>query len=66
MDKHQIKGRVREAAGKIKEETGEALDDRTLRTKGVVEKGVGKIQSKYGDLKSDIESDPEDEDLERG
>lgn len=64
MDKHQIKGRVKEATGTIKEETGKAVGNRDLQDKGAMEKNIGKVQSKYGDLKSDIKKDMEEEDEE--
>jgi len=62
MDKDQIKGRVKEAKGKIKEETGRLTGNEHLRDNGKIEKNVGRVQSKYGDLKSDIKKDMEEED----
>ena len=62
MDKHQIKGRVKEAEGKIKEETGRLTGNENLREKGKIEKGIGKAESKYGDLKSDVKKDREEND----
>jgi uncharacterized protein YjbJ (UPF0337 family) len=62
MDKHQVKGRIKEASGKIKEEVGKALGNERLQNKGTLEKNIGKVESKYGDLKSDIKKDLEEED----
>jgi uncharacterized protein YjbJ (UPF0337 family) len=62
VDKDQIKGRMKEAKGKIKEETGRMTGNENFRDKGKIEKGIGKVQSKYGDLKSDIKKDLEEED----
>jgi uncharacterized protein YjbJ (UPF0337 family) len=65
MDKHQIKGRVKEASGKIKEEVGKALGNERLHNKGTLERNMGKIESRYGDLKSDIKRDVEEDEDER-
>jgi uncharacterized protein YjbJ (UPF0337 family) len=54
INKDQVKGRVAEATGIIKEETGKLLGDKTLEAKGNVEKNLGKMQSKLGDLKQDM------------
>lgn len=62
MDKHQVKGRVKEVSGKIKEEVGKAIGNDRLHAKGKVEKNIGKAQANYGDLKSDIKKDLEEDD----
>ena len=54
MNKDQIKGRVKEATGKAKEVTGKVVDDKDLEEEGMVEKTVGKVQARYGDLKADL------------
>jgi len=40
--------------GKLKEETGKALDDPETTIKGKAEKTGGKAQATYGDLKEDL------------
>ena len=62
MDKHQVKGRVKEATGKIKEEVGKALGNERLQNKGALEKNIGRVESHYGDLKSDIKKDLDEDD----
>jgi len=52
MNKDQVKGRVAEAKGKVKEITGKAFSQK-LENKGKVQNALGKVQAKYGDLKED-------------
>ena len=54
MDKHQVKGRVKEAEGKAKEITGKLVGNKSLEQRGKAEKTAGKIEAGYGDLKNDI------------
>ena len=54
MNKDQIKGRTREAAGKVKEVAGKITGNKTLEQKGRLEKTAGKIQAGYGDVKHDL------------
>ena len=54
MNNDQVKGRVDQAIGKVKEETGELLNDKALENKGRAEKNAGKVQAEYGNLKEDV------------
>lgn len=54
MDKNQVKGRAHEVKGKIKEVAGKAVGNEKLEREGKAENAGGKVQSKYGDLKSDV------------
>ena len=54
MNKDQIKGRTREATGKVKEVTGKMTGNKTMEQKGRLEKTAGKIQAGYGDVKHDL------------
>jgi uncharacterized protein YjbJ (UPF0337 family) len=49
--KDKIKGTLREAKGKVKEESGKAVGNPNLRDRGTDEKVAGKIQKKIGDIK---------------
>ncbi len=49
--KDKIKGGLREAKGKVKEETGKAIGNPNLRDRGADEKVAGKVQKKMGDVK---------------
>jgi uncharacterized protein YjbJ (UPF0337 family) len=54
MNKDQVKGRVEEAKGAVKEGTGKVVGDKTLQAKGNIEKNLGKVQAKFGDVKQDV------------
>jgi uncharacterized protein YjbJ (UPF0337 family) len=53
MNKDQLQGRIEEAKGSIKEATGALLGDDTLEAKGTIQKNLGKLQEKVGDVKQD-------------
>jgi uncharacterized protein YjbJ (UPF0337 family) len=55
MNKHQIKGRITQAKGKVKEITGRLFGDKPLERKGRVTEAGGKIEAGYGDLKDDVQ-----------
>jgi uncharacterized protein YjbJ (UPF0337 family) len=54
MNKDQLKGRAEEAKGTIKETTGKLVGDKTLEAKGNIQKNLGKVQEKVGDVKQDV------------
>ena len=58
MNKDQVRGRIKEAQGKVKEVTGRIVGNKTLEEKGKVEKAAGNVQADYGDLKNDIKKGP--------
>ena len=51
MNKDQVKGAVKEAAGKLQQKTGKVLGNKTQETKGLATKIEGKAQKKVGDAK---------------
>ena len=51
MNQDQVKGRVEQAKGGVKEATGKAMGDRELQSEGKVDKTAGKVQAGYGDAK---------------
>ncbi len=51
MNKDQVKGAVKDAAGKVQERAGQVTGNDTQRAKGLVKQGEGKVQKGYGDLK---------------
>jgi uncharacterized protein YjbJ (UPF0337 family) len=53
-NKDQVKGRVNEAKGKIKEVAGSLVGNETLEAKGKMQKVLGQAQAKYGDVKHDV------------
>jgi uncharacterized protein YjbJ (UPF0337 family) len=54
INKDQVKGRANEAIGKVKETVGEAVGNKKLEIKGAIQKNIGHVQAKVGDLKSAI------------
>ena len=51
MDKHQVKGAAKEAAGKLQKATGKALNDRSMQAKGMAKEVAGKAEKTLGDAK---------------
>ena len=54
MNKDQVRGRITETKGKIKEEVGNLVGNDRLKAKGKVQKTRGKAQAKYGDVKQHL------------
>ena len=52
-NKDQVRGRVKEAKGKIREVVGRLVGNKTLEAKGKVQTKLGAAQAKYGDVKQD-------------
>ncbi|MDW7709640.1 MAG: CsbD family protein [Deferrisomatales bacterium] len=50
----KTEGTFHEAKGKVKEKTGELIDNPELEAEGTAEKVAGKIQKKVGDVKEDL------------
>jgi uncharacterized protein YjbJ (UPF0337 family) len=53
MNKDQIKGRAKEAKGKIKEVVGRTVGNARTEAEGDAEQLVGKVQKTYGDAKNE-------------
>ncbi|NMF98240.1 CsbD family protein [Aromatoleum toluolicum] len=54
MNKDQVKGRIEEAKGKMKEVAGKVSGDKKLEREGKIQNISGKVQAGIGDLKEDI------------
>ena len=54
MNKDQVKGRVEQAKGSVKETAGKAVGNRDLQGQGAVDKAAGKVQATYGDVKEKV------------
>ncbi|HEY2187560.1 MAG TPA: CsbD family protein [Caldimonas sp.] len=54
MNKDQVKGRVEQAKGNVKENVGKAVGNPNLRDEGTAEKVAGKTQATYGDAKEKV------------
>jgi uncharacterized protein YjbJ (UPF0337 family) len=57
MNKDQVKGRVEEAKGAIKESTGRVTGNADLQDRGTLEKAAGKVQKTYGDAKQQVKDE---------
>ena len=54
MNKDQVKGRVEEAKGAVKQTTGRVIGNPDLEDRGAVEKVAGKVQKTFGDVKEQV------------
>ena len=52
MNKDQIAGAGKVAAGSVKDAAGKLTGNNELRAKGAAEKAVGKVQGKMGDAEA--------------
>jgi len=66
MNKDQVKGRMEQAKGSVKEATGKMVRSKKMEAEGQIDKATGKAQATYGDIKEDVKdaskhrSDPDD------
>ena len=51
MNKQQIKGRIKEAAGEVQQQAGKLVGSKQQEIKGHVREQAGKAQQTAGDLK---------------
>jgi uncharacterized protein YjbJ (UPF0337 family) len=51
MNKDQVKGAIKEAAGKVQQKAGQILGNKEQQAKGLAKKVQGKAQQKVGDAK---------------
>ena len=54
MNKDQVKGTVKEAAGKVQGKLGDLVGSNEQKAKGLVKEVVGKAQKKFGDAKENL------------
>jgi uncharacterized protein YjbJ (UPF0337 family) len=54
MNKDQVKGRAKEAEGKMQEVAGKIVGSKHQEVKGNVKKNLGELQAKFGDLKQNL------------
>ena len=52
MNKDQVKGAVKDTAGKVQQKTGEMVGSKDQQAKGLAKQAEGKTQKAAGDLKS--------------
>ena len=51
MNRDQIKGRAKQAKGKMKEVSGKAVSSERMQAEGLADQIAGKAQATYGDTK---------------
>ena len=54
MNSNQVKGGIKEAAGKVQRKTGELIDSPKQQVQGTVREATGKAQKQLGNLQEDI------------
>lgn len=54
MNKDQVKGAMKDTAGKVQQKTGEMVGSKDQQAKGLAKQAEGKSQKAVGDLKSVI------------
>ena len=54
MNKDQIKGTVKEVAGKVERKAGELVDSPETEAKGAAREVAGKVQKSVGDAKENV------------
>lgn len=60
MNKDQIKGRIKEAAGETQEQFGKLVGSESQEAKGHAREFEGKAQKTAGDLKEDVKDAAKD------
>ncbi|CAN7518126.1 CsbD family protein [Acidovorax sp. LjRoot194] len=54
MNTDQVKGALKEVAGKVQEKTGEVINSPEQQAKGAAKQVEGNVQKNYGDAKETI------------
>ena len=54
MNKDQVKGVAKDAAGKVQETVGKAVDSKEQQAKGLSKQAEGTVQKTYGDAKETL------------
>lgn len=54
MNKDQVKGAIKDAAGKVQQKTGELVGSDKQQVKGALKQAEGKTQKAVGDIKSAV------------
>ena len=55
MNRDQVKGRMKEAAGKVQQKAGKATGSIKTQAKGLAKSVEGKVQKNVGDTRDDAE-----------
>jgi uncharacterized protein YjbJ (UPF0337 family) len=60
VNKDQIKGKIEQIKGEVKERIGGASKDRSTQAEGFLEDKKGKIREGVGDVKDDLQRERRD------
>lgn len=60
MNKDQVKGEIKEVAGKLQEKVGQVIGSTDQQIKGLAKQGEGKTQKAVGDVKEVIQETVKD------
>lgn len=55
MNKDQVKGAIKDAAGKVQQKTGQLVGSDKQQVKGALKQAEGKTQKAVGDIKSAVD-----------
>jgi len=55
MNRHHVKGTMKEVAGKLQEKAGKATGSRSHQAKGLAKQVAGKVQKAFGDVQDDAD-----------
>jgi uncharacterized protein YjbJ (UPF0337 family) len=61
VNKDQVKGKVKDIAGRVERQTGEWTGDSEAQVRGAAKQAEGKVQKAWGDLKESVKK-PADKD----
>jgi len=61
INKDQVEGRAKDAAGKVQEVAGKAVNSLSEQAKGMANQVAGKTQAKFGDAKETVKENYKDE-----
>ena len=55
MNRHHVKGTMKEVAGKVQQKVGKATGSTSQQVKGVGKQVAGKVQKAFGDARDDAD-----------
>jgi uncharacterized protein YjbJ (UPF0337 family) len=58
MNRDQVKGSVKDAAGKLQRKAGEVMGSTTQQIKGAAKQVEGKVQKAFGNAREDAKKQP--------
>ena len=54
MNRNQVKGSIKEAAGKVQRKTGELIDSPKQQVQGTTREVAGKVQKQLGNVEENL------------